>query len=198
MPPDLQPNAMKASLDRSYFEKLYEHEADPWHFETSAYEREKYDATIAMLDGMHFKSGFEIGCSIGVLTARLASVCDALLAVDINARALAVARSRCANLPQVSFAEMAFPGEFPAGRFDLTVVSEVAYYWSDGDLNLAIERIAESTSGGTLELVHFLPVVEEYVRTGDAVHDIFLADTRFSLIRQLRAERYRIDVLAVS
>lgn len=188
---------LKPSLDRAYFDDIYERDADPWRFETSDYERRKYDDTIAMLGGRRFASGFEIGCSIGVLTARLAAVCDALLSVDINARALQAARVRCAHLEHVSFAEMAVPHEFPKARFDLVVVSEVAYYWSDADLKLAIDRICDSAPGGQIELVHFLPPVEDYVRDGDAVHAMFLADPRLSPIRQTRAERYRIDVLGV-
>ena len=35
------------------------------------------------------------------------------------------------------------------------------------------------------------------VRDGDAVHATFLADPRFVPLRQLRAERYRIDVLCI-
>jgi SAM-dependent methyltransferase len=187
----------KPSLDREYFDRVYERDADPWHFETSAYEREKYDATIALLDDGRFASGLEIGCSIGVLTSRLAGACDALLSVDINARALAAARARCAALPHVSFAQMTVPREFPAGRFDLVVVSEVAYYWSDDDLKLTLDRIAASARSGTVELVHFLPPVADYVRGGDAVHEWFLADPRFVRQRHRRTERYRIDVLAV-
>jgi SAM-dependent methyltransferase len=188
----------KPSLDAAYFARVYAESADPWAFATSAYEREKYDATLAALGGERFASAFEIGCSIGVLSARLARVCDALLAVDINARALAAARERCAALDNVRFAPMAVPREFPDERFDLIVVSEVAYYWSDDDLRLAIDRIAGAAPGGTVELVHFLPHVEDYVRSGDAVHEAFLRDPRFTRVRHARAEKYRLDLLRVS
>jgi SAM-dependent methyltransferase len=150
-----------------------------------------------MLGGGRFASGFEIGCSIGVLTARLAGICDALLSVDVNERALRAARDRCAHLPTVSFADMSVPDEVPPGRFDLVVLSEVGYYWSDADLGLAIDRIAALGSGGLLELVHFLPPVDDYVRGGDAVHDAFFSDHRFSRVAWMRAERYRIDVLSI-
>jgi len=188
----------KPSLDADYFARVYAERADPWDFATSPYEDEKYAATIGVLNGERFASGFEIGCSIGVLTARLAGVCDALLAVDINGGALSNARERCAGLANVRFARMAVPGEFPGDRFDLVVVSEVAYYWSDGDLRLAMDRIADAAAGGTLELVHFLPRVDDYVRTGDAVHEAFLSDPRFTRIRHVRAEKYRIDLLRVA
>ena len=62
---------MTGSWDASVFDKLYANSDDPWKFETSDYEREKYDATLAALPPGRFGNALEIGCSIGVLTARL-------------------------------------------------------------------------------------------------------------------------------
>ncbi len=45
--------------------------------------------------------------------------------------------------------------------------------------------------------MHWLPPVPDYPRSGDAAHEAFLADPRFRRVRGARAERYRIDVLAV-
>jgi SAM-dependent methyltransferase len=186
------------SLDEDYFAHVYAATSDPWDFATSPYENAKYRATIEALAGRQFTSGLEIGCSVGVLTTMLANSCDALLAIDINARALEAARTRCASLDNVRFERMMFPREAPAGPFDLIVVSEVAYYWSDADLRAAIDSIARAARGGTVELVHFLPKVDDYLRDGDAVHAAFLADPRFARVRHVRADRYRIDVVSVS
>lgn len=184
------------SLGADYFEDVYARDPDPWRFASSEYERAKYDATIAALEGARFGAGLEIGCSIGVLTARLAAVCDRLLALDLNERALAAARARCAALANVAFARMQVPAAFPAEHFDLIVVSEVAYYWSDADLRAAVDAIARAAAGGGIvELVHWLPVVPDYPRTGDAAHEAFLADPRLRHLRGTRSERYRIDVL---
>ncbi len=184
-----------ASLSRDYFENLYERDRDPWSFATSAYEREKYTRSLAMLPE-RIDAALEIGCSIGVFTHALAPRCERLLAIDISERALVAARERCADRPQATFRRFAFPGEAPIGHFDAIVLSEVGYYWSDEDLALARDRIASLLApGGTLLLVHFLPRVEEYVRDGDAVHAAFLADARFRRTARHRAERYRIDVL---
>jgi predicted TPR repeat methyltransferase len=183
------------SLDHAYFGRVYADTSDPWNFATSAYENDKYAATIDALGSTRFKAAFEIGCSIGVLTAMLAARCDALLSVDINERALEAARARCAKLPNVRFALMDFPHVRPGGRFDLIVLSEVAYYWSDEDLLAAVDFAANAASGGTLELVHFLPKVDDYVRDGDGVHTAFLSNSRFTPVYARRAEKYRIDVL---
>jgi SAM-dependent methyltransferase len=188
----------QSSLDEDYFARVYATTADPWSFATSPYENEKYRATLEALAGRRFQSGLEIGCSIGVLTAMVARSCDSLLAIDINETALDAARARCAGLANVRFERMTFPRDVPAGAFDLVLVSEVAYYWSDDDLRAALDVIARAAAGGIVELVHFLPKVDDYVRDGDAVHAVFLADPRFRLDRHVRAERYRIDVLRVA
>lgn len=189
---------MTETLGATYFEEIYAANDDPWAFASSSYEREKYASTIALLGERRYERGLEIGCSIGILSADLANRCDSLLAVDINDRALAAARSHNARLPHVSFERMSVPHAFPPGPFDLIVVSEVAYYWSDADLALARERIANAAAGGVVELVHFLPRVPDYVRDGDAVHAFFLADPRFGVASSKRTERYRIDVCTVA
>lgn len=186
------------SLDRAYFARVYADTPDPWNFAESAYENEKYRATIDHLGQRRFQSGFEIGCSIGVLTSMLARRCDRLLSIDLNERAVESARSRCSGLPNVDIELMTFPRDLPSTAFDLVVISEVAYYWSDADLRAAIAFCAGVTSGGLIELVHFLPKVDDYVRDGDAVHEAFLADPRFERLRHVRADRYRIDILRVT
>lgn len=185
------------SLDAAYFADIYARSDDPWEFASSAYERAKYDATLAAIPESRPKRVLEIGCSIGVLTARLAERCEQIVAIDIDPHALALARERCRELSNVRFERRAFPAETVAGSFDLIVVSEVAYYWSDRDFARARERIAASAPRGTVVLVHFTPVVEAYVRGGDAVHDAFLNDPAFEPVWGSRAERYRLDVLRV-
>ncbi len=92
-----------------YFEMVYGANADPWGFESSPYEDAKYDATLAALPKARYQSGFEIGCSIGVLTERLAQRVRGLLAVDVVPDVLERARTRCRDLPQVRFARMELP-----------------------------------------------------------------------------------------
>ena len=117
---------MTERLRAAFFEEIYADDPDPWRFETSAYERAKYDATIAALEGRRFANGLEIGCSIGVLTQRLATRVDDLLAIDVAATALDRARAR--DLPNVAFELREVPEQFPDGAYDLIVISEVMYY----------------------------------------------------------------------
>ena len=123
-------NAVEGSLPAAYFDAIYAANSDLGTSRAGAYEAEKYRTTLAALGQRQFVAGLEIGCSIGVLTARLAARCERLLAVDVSEAALAQARVRCAGLPGVSFRRMSVPAEFPTQRFDLVLTSEVAYYWS--------------------------------------------------------------------
>ena len=116
-------------LERDYFEDLYAADRDPWRFATSAYERDKYARTVAALEGRRFARGLEVGCSIGVLTERLAGSCDELLAVDVSERAVATARERLAGRHGVEVECRSLPEETPDGPFDLIVCSEVLYYF---------------------------------------------------------------------
>ena len=187
----------KTTLERDYFETLYDRTDDPWSFASSAYEREKYDRSLAALS-RRYERALEIGCSIGVFTERLAKHCGELIAIDISERAVRRARLRCAHQPNVRIVRASFPRQSPPAKFDLITCCEVGYYWSDADLATARDRIATSLApDGELLLVHFLPHVDDYVREGDAVHEAFLSDRRFAQLDHFRADRYRLDVLTL-
>lgn len=190
------------TLPPDYFEEVYRANTDPWNFETSPYEQAKYADTIAALPPEPYTSGFEVGCSLGVLTQQLALKCGHLLAIDVAEAPLERARQRCAQLPQVEFQRMMLPEEFPAGRrFDLVVLSEVGYYWALPDLQQTSAKLLEALlPGGHLLLVHWTPPVHDYPLTGDEVHDFFLAQTApkgpLLHVHGHRAARYRLDLLA--
>ncbi len=188
-----------ASLPVGYFDDVYRAADDPWRFETSPYEAAKYRATVAALGERRFRRGFEIGCSIGVLSERLAPHCDALLSVDISETPLARARQRCRRFGQVAFEKMNVPDEFPGGAFELVVMSEVGYYWSRADLARAIDRTEGAlASGGLWLLVHWTPEVAGYPLRGDEVHDAVAAHAAaggpLTHLGGQRQETYRLDL----
>ncbi|MBC5825629.1 MAG: methyltransferase domain-containing protein [Candidatus Eremiobacteraeota bacterium] len=185
----------QSSIDPEYFVALYRHNDDPWNFAGSGYEAAKYATTIAALPAARYGSAFEIGCSIGILTAMLAKRCDALLAVDVSDRALELARLRCSTSSHVRFAAMAVPKQFPSDTFDLIVLSEVGYFWSRPDLALARDRmIAALRPQGIVLLVHWTPPVSGHPVSADEVHETFLTDGRLKQLQGRREERYRLDV----
>ncbi len=189
--------SQQQSLPPSYFDALYSADPDPWKFETSEYEANKYAATIAALPKARYRSAFEIGCSIGVLTEKLASRCDSLLSVDVSKAALERAIGRTQALPHVRLQLMPVPEHYPDQMFDLTLVSEVGYYWCWEDLKKAQQLILDHLEpGGHLLLVHWTLYARDYPLSGDEVHDSFLAlpSSQLKHLQGYRAEQYRLDL----
>ena len=187
------------TLKQTYFDDVYKANSDPWSFETSPYERRKYEATLAALPNAHYNNAFEIGCSIGVLTQLLTERCERILAVDASELPLQAARTRLAGYPNVTIRQMAIPDEFPDDTFDLILLSEVGYYFSRPDLGRVRQLIIDHLSpNGHLLLVHWTPVVHDYPLTGDNVHDFFLEsaqpDGPLTHVVNQRAETYRLDL----
>ncbi len=156
------------SLDAGYFDGIFQGDADPWGLASSAYEAAKFDATIAVIADRRYHRALEIGCAHGVLSERLSGLCDDMLAVDISSAALAQAAARLASQTNVRLDRLAFPREAPAETgFDLVILSEVAYYWSDADLVAAAALIGQRlVPGGRLLLVHWLGDTD-YPQSGD-------------------------------
>jgi SAM-dependent methyltransferase len=180
---------VSARLRPAFFDELYAADPDPWKFETSAYEQAKYDATIDALRHRRYANGLEIGCSIGVLTQRLARITDDLLAIDVATAALDRAKAR--NLPNVAFERREAPEEFPDGAYDLVVISEVMYYLDAPAFDATCDAI-ERTLDGTLLAVHWRPEAPRYPFTGDEVHERLR--TRFGAPAHARREpEYNLD-----
>jgi len=185
------------SLPPGYFDGIYAGHADPWGFTTSAYEAAKYDATLAALSHETYADALEIGCSIGVLTRRLADRCTRLLALDVAETALAAARARCADCPNVSFRRAAVPADWPPGRFDLVVLSEVLYFFTRTDLDrLAAHLIGAVKPGADVILVHWTGETD-YPSSGDEAVETVIAATAGTLAHHhhSRTAEYRLDVL---
>jgi LmbE family N-acetylglucosaminyl deacetylase/SAM-dependent methyltransferase len=165
------PGSSAQSLSAGFFDEFYSGTTDPWGFETRWYEARKRAVTLAALPLQRYGAALELGCSIGVLSRDLAARSDTLLATDINEQALAVARDRLAGLPGVTVERRTLPAEWPAGTFDLVVLSEIGYYCSAADLAVLLERCRQSLSPtGTLVACHWRHPVGEYPLDGDEVH----------------------------
>jgi SAM-dependent methyltransferase len=188
---------MKERLDREYFEKLYERSPDPWGFETSPYERRKYERTLDVLQGRQrgYRNALEVGCSIGVFTAMLAPLCDELWGVDVSEKAVASARERLASFPHVRVARRRLPEETPEGPFDLIVASEVLYYWPKEVMLAALRRLEEVLApGGALLAVHWRKETKTYPLQGDEVHELLLRNTRLANTTTTLEPEYRLDL----
>lgn len=185
------------SLDTDYFKGMYATDPDPWRFATSDYERAKYAATLASLPRPRYASGLEVGCSIGVFTHQLCPRCDTLVGIDVVPSVLDAARARCADCPNARFKLAAVPGDWPEGRFDLILISEVAYYLDRADLARLVARVESALlPDGDVVLVHWLGVTH-YPLSGDDAAEGFIADARgfARVLKQSRTAEYRLDVL---
>jgi LmbE family N-acetylglucosaminyl deacetylase/SAM-dependent methyltransferase len=161
----------RASLTAGFFDDFYAGSVDPWGFETRWYEARKRAVTLAALPLARYGAALELGCSIGVLSRDLAERSDSLLATDINEQALTVARARLEGLAGVTVERRVLPAEWPAGTFDLIVLSEIGYYCSPADLAVLLERCRQSLApNGALVACHWRHPVGEYPLGGDEVH----------------------------
>jgi protein-L-isoaspartate O-methyltransferase len=190
-------NHPKDSLQPKYFEDMYRQNPDPWDFETSDYEAQKYQTTIEALPNPRYSNALEVGGSIGVLTALLAQRCDSVLSLDVSQTAQQQAIARCQDLPQVRFNIAQVPQDFPQETFDLILLSEVGYYLSWSDLKQTQQLIIKYLkTNGHLLLVHWTLFAKDYPLTGDQVHDSFLQlpATDLKHLKGIRQERYRLDL----
>ncbi|MGH7056735.1 MAG: class I SAM-dependent DNA methyltransferase [Acetobacteraceae bacterium] len=181
------------------FDRLYAEKSDPWNLASSPYEQEKYAATIAALGGRRFARGLEAGCSIGILTRRLARHCETLLAVDASEAPLILARQHCADLPAVRFERLRIPDQWPGGCcFDFVVFSEVLYFLNRADILRTVRRtLASLAPRGVVLLVNWTGPTNS-PSTGDAAAEVFIAATERHLVPRLRRRGplWRLDLLA--
>ena len=181
-------------LDRDYFENLYEESTDPWGFETSDYERKKYERTLESLGERRFRQAFEAGSSIGVFTAMLAPRCEELLAVDTSEKAFEIARERLAEQSHVRVERRTLPEEMPEGPFDLIVASEVLYYWPREVVLEALRNFEEIlVQGGVLVAVHWRMETKTYPLQGDEVHELLVRHVRLANVKTIMEPEYRLD-----
>jgi len=181
-------------LDRDYFEDLYAESTDPWGFETSDYERKKYERTLESLGERRFRQAFEAGSSIGVFTAMLAPRCEELLAVDTSEKAFEIARERLAEQSHVRVERRTLPEEMPEGPFDLIVASEVLYYWPREVVLEALRNFEEIlVQGGVLVAVHWRMETKTYPLQGDEVHELLVRHVRLANVKTIMEPEYRLD-----
>ncbi|RPF70505.1 class I SAM-dependent DNA methyltransferase [Aurantiacibacter spongiae] len=180
---------------RETFDALFAADPDPWGFESKAYEAAKRRATLTMLFPNRFERALEVGCANGVLTAELASVCDAVLGIDVSSAALRLAESRLADLNHVSLVRAEVPREWPEGTFDLIVFSEILYFLSRNEIARVADLAWQSLSQDGVCLLVNWTGPNDLPMDGQSARLIFAeAVPWLSAASEVRAE-YRIDRL---
>lgn len=172
---------------------LYRNNADPWNFLTSAYEREKYQRTMASLPRGHYRYALEVGCSIAVLGRMIAARCDHYLGVDASRRALSHAERHAR--PNMRFREYWLPNQFPQGDFDLVVLSEILYFLCPQDVTRLARQVSIAAPAGDILCVNMLGATDRELDGTTAV-GIFGAALNRPQVCTRMAGGYRIDVFA--
>ena len=186
------------TTSQAFFDAKYRNDPDPWSFASSSYELGRYqailDAAVDLAGGRRYRHAFEPGCSIGVLTAKLAPMCDRIDAIEISNEAAEQARERCRRFPDVHIACGALPEMLPDGPFDLVVFSEIGYYFQPEVLRETAERIVDMmVPGGYLVAAHWLGTSPDHVLSGDKVHSILGELDDVVLVGAEVHEGFRLD-----
>jgi protein-L-isoaspartate O-methyltransferase len=178
------------------FEARYQAEADPWGYTTSAYERDKYAATLAACGAGPYRHALELGASIGVFSAMLAKRCRHLTTLDGSPTAVEFARRQLAKRPGVQLLTGAIPGAIPNGPFDLVVASEILYYLAVEELAATLDRLCEQMQpSARLVAVHWRPDGPDRPQTTDTVHATLRREGRLQSVERGGTHEYRLDVL---
>jgi predicted TPR repeat methyltransferase len=167
----------------------------PWDFAASPYEQGRYDEVLAGLLSSAYRRAYEPGCSIGVLTERLAPRCMELWGVDVSTSAIAAARARCSRFPRVHL-DVGSVADPPPPDLDLVVFSEIGYYFEPAELDTIIEQLSSALrADGELVACHWLGHSVDHRLHGSVVHDRLRAtlEDRFALVHHYDAAEFVID-----
>jgi len=153
----------------SFFEELWKR-GDPWEFETSEFERNKYARQVAMLQGRRYARALEIGCGNGCFSRLLAGIADRTVALDISPTAIEQARTAAAGLGAIDFrvANIMDYDPHTDGPWDVVVMSETICYlgWLYPLFDvawLATELFSATCAGGRLLMANTCGGVEDYL-----------------------------------
>jgi hypothetical protein len=111
------------------------------------------------------------------------------VATDLIPAALSVAAARLGDATHVAFEELVIPHQWPAGQFDLVVLSEIAYYFDQADLEVVLRRVLDSTDEGAHVVgVHWRGETD-YPLSGDRAHAVIARTAGFvPLVHHLEAD----------
>jgi hypothetical protein len=186
---------MGSTLPPGYFAELYAGAEDPWRISTGWYERRKRDLVLAALPRERFAVAVEPGCSNGELSVLLAGRCDRLVAWDVVGDAVTRTRARLGDRAGVEVRQGGLPDDWPDGKADLIVVSELGYYLDEPDLTRAVAAAVDHlTADGSLLAVHWRHAAEGYPLSGDRVHAVIDAHPALTRLGGYCDEDFLLDV----
>lgn len=178
-----------------FFEAKYKGSGDPWSFATDPYELSRYRTIFNALAPRTFRRAFEPGCSVGVLTEMLASICDRVEASDVSPTAIDWATERTEHLGNVQTTCAGLSAFIPDGTFDLIVFSEIGYYFNESELLDVVEAlVSRIRTSGVFLAAHWLGKSQDHLLSGDCVHEVIARVPRLSLQHSARYPGFRLDL----
>jgi 2-polyprenyl-3-methyl-5-hydroxy-6-metoxy-1,4-benzoquinol methylase len=190
-----------------FFEFLFSIKRDPWNYENSPYEKEKYQTTLSALPREKYRRVLEVGCAIGVFTQMLKDRAESILAVDVSSKAVDAAIIRNQGNNKIEFKKMDVEKEEPGELFDLIVCSEVLYYLDDTDRIAGVRDrfIRWVEPGGQILLVHMRRQADDdsgfpanflgYPSLGaNTVHGVFNDSPFLKLIKEIKKPLYTVSI----
>ncbi len=159
------------SRPAEHFDAKFQHTPDPWGFRHRWYEKRKRELTLAALPRQHYRRIFEAGCANGELSHALAQRCAQLLGCDVSPTAVALAKDRLSDAAHAEVYVGALPADWPAGTFDLIVLSEIGYYLDEPGLHALIQHcIASLADDGAVLACHWQHPIDDGPLNGRQVH----------------------------
>lgn len=177
-----------ASMD--HLHGLYAGTDDPWGFESSPYEQEKFTATRRALSRSGYRAAFELGCGNGQLARHLVATAARYTGMDAVETALAAARK---TVPAGIFLKGYYPCPLPDDSFDLVVLSEILYFLDHTTIRLLAADIAGRWPAAEILCVTYLGPSGHDLQGAEAVSAFIPALQTHRFTQVARTEGYRID-----
>ncbi len=178
------------------FDAMFDDVEDPWRVTSAWYEERKRAVCLAALPTRELGAVLEVGCSIGVLTERLADRSASVLGLDLSARALAAASRRLAGRSHVRLRQAGVPRDWPHGEFDTIVLSEVCYFLDPVELDEVLDLAVTSLSGsGSILVCDWRHPIVGWPLQGDQIHEIVRATTGLEVVSHFEDADFAVDVL---
>lgn len=113
-------------FNQAVVEQMLREEVNPWRFDASRYEQERFAKMLALVQSVPHRRVLEVGCAEGHFTELLVTICPEVTAIDLSREALARAAARA---PTACFLHTTLEDlPLPAERYDLVICGEVLYY----------------------------------------------------------------------
>ena len=187
---------------RFEFERLYLETPDPWNYQSSAYERRKYEYVLAcaLKQGSASGSALEVGCSVGVFSRMLAEHFEKVTAIDISREALAAASYYNREARNLRFVHSNLQS-FAAAQeqYDVIFCAEILYYIAQKDIEVVCRQLERYLSPrGIIVLVTGVPSQQASTVYYDGWADVLTARFRqvFREVVQDPARPYLIAIFS--